>query len=822
MAIRIQQYSTPPRRIQAGGIDPGFSSPLIRDAGRNGTADVVDAMLKAGMQITEVGIREYVKDQTAAVSQSLLNLKSELTAERDRYMAQNKGQNAIGAGDHFRRFADEAVQRHLDKGQFSGRFREMFMSQAVGTGLHFTEQGQAYGRQQKSTWEDSVLKGDLAEFEQQIARNYDNPEWIEFSMQGLRQRIEAMKPGMDLRALYQELDSLVHKSRLTGLIADGRYDEAERLLGGGGISAGGGGGSLSARNLAANNFGNVKNSAGGFNAYATREDGLMGVGERVLRYSNAPERGWNARTLEAMTAIYAPDSDGNDSKAYAAFLGEKLGISPDAKINFRDPKILSGLIRWMPVMEHGGDRVKISAEEAEAAARALLRGEKPRITGEAEKIASGSTGKDSLAPGQLEAGNIDLYNRPVVKNPDGSISTVRTISFNADGKEIVIPTVSDDGRILSDEDAIALYEKTGKHFGKFDTPDHATAYAQKLHEDQERLYVPREQQASRPSPSWLSPADRMKFQGMIEAGKRKRVEESIVTQAQSILDFTRGMDATERVSAALEQVSRIGDIRERNAVHSLVNRELAFQDVKEKAADANAARDLAAATRDMDPVEREQHFVQSGVSQTVRNMATELLNTGTKTDAVALSQAKEDISNGMSIMEVSSKYGVLINARDMEDLRSLSVNEERKKANRQQNAFFRKMVAESGLDIKNEEDLAFLNEVRVELEEKIAAGDFKTPLEQKNWIYEQLARRINLNGWWPDGKYTPREALGQDDAVLPVPRWEEEEIRRQLAARGIFDPTEEQVQQVYAKDHGQAVGRQPRPEEITPLTPIFW
>lgn len=71
MAIRIQQYNTPPRRIQAGGIDPGFSNPLIRDAGRSADADVTDAMLKAGMQITEVGIREYVKDQTTAVSETL-------------------------------------------------------------------------------------------------------------------------------------------------------------------------------------------------------------------------------------------------------------------------------------------------------------------------------------------------------------------------------------------------------------------------------------------------------------------------------------------------------------------------------------------------------------------------------------------------------------------------------------------------------------------------------------------------------------------------------------------------------------------------------
>ncbi len=93
-----------------------------------------------------------------------------------------------------------------------------------------------------------------------------------------------------------------------------------------------------------------------------------------------------------------------------------------------------------------------------------------------------------LARGQLQAGNIDLNNRPVVHNPDGSISTVRSISANFDGREVLIPTVSEDGRILSDDDAIAQYQKTGRNLGIFDTPDNATAYAQSLHQDQERLY----------------------------------------------------------------------------------------------------------------------------------------------------------------------------------------------------------------------------------------------------------------------------------------------------------------------------------------------
>lgn len=92
-------------------------------------------------------------------------------------------------------------------------------------------------------------------------------------------------------------------------------------------------------------------------------------------------------------------------------------------------------------------------------------------------------------------GNIDLNNRPVYKNEDGSISTVRSMSFwdDNENKEILVPTIAFDEKgnaiSLTNDEAIQRYYQTGEYLGKFDDYKEADKYAEKLHENQEKIYT---------------------------------------------------------------------------------------------------------------------------------------------------------------------------------------------------------------------------------------------------------------------------------------------------------------------------------------------
>lgn len=227
--IRIQTYNSTPRRIQTGGINPG-NQPALRTVSGRAEDRTLAAMLQSGLKLTDIAVKEYVSNETARVSQSLQQMNAELAAERERYMRENQGQNALNAGEHFENFARELAEKHLADGKFQGRFAQEFVQQAAGTALHFTEQGRSYAGQQRAAWQDSLLKGEISTFQNQVAQNYDNKDWIEFNLNNLTHRINEMRPGLDNRALLDDVRKDAAEGVIDGFLASGRVGDARGAL----------------------------------------------------------------------------------------------------------------------------------------------------------------------------------------------------------------------------------------------------------------------------------------------------------------------------------------------------------------------------------------------------------------------------------------------------------------------------------------------------------------------------------------------------------------------------------------------------------------
>jgi hypothetical protein len=87
---------------------------------------------------------------------------------------------------------------------------------------------------------------------------------------------------------------------------------------------------------------------------------------------------------------------------------------------------------------------------------------------------------DDKPEGLRGPGNINLNGRPLVANSDGSYSSEKSFSRGTDKGEVLVPQIVN-GKTLNQDDAWDHYKKTGEHMGVFDTPEHADAYAGKVH-----------------------------------------------------------------------------------------------------------------------------------------------------------------------------------------------------------------------------------------------------------------------------------------------------------------------------------------------------
>lgn len=102
-----------------------------------------------------------------------------------------------------------------------------------------------------------------------------------------------------------------------------------------------------------------------------------------------------------------------------------------------------------------------------------------------------AAGVSTFRPG-YGYGNINLNDRPVYRNADGTVSTVDSFSTNIDGREVLLPQIGRDAQgnavRWTQDQAIDNYLKTGENLGKFKSVEDANAYADWLHNQQAGLY----------------------------------------------------------------------------------------------------------------------------------------------------------------------------------------------------------------------------------------------------------------------------------------------------------------------------------------------
>jgi len=92
---------------------------------------------------------------------------------------------------------------------------------------------------------------------------------------------------------------------------------------------------------------------------------------------------------------------------------------------------------------------------------------------------SGKPDIETQPSGLIERGNIDLSKRIPLKNEDGTVSPLKSISIEQDGNIVLIPTIQD-GKRMTDAEAIRYYQKSGQNLGVFETEADAARYAKRV------------------------------------------------------------------------------------------------------------------------------------------------------------------------------------------------------------------------------------------------------------------------------------------------------------------------------------------------------
>jgi len=124
-------------------------------------------------------------------------------------------------------------------------------------------------------------------------------------------------------------------------------------------------------NYAGQSGASLERPGGRFARFETAYDGLKAMANQLLRYFDGKTTGKRLQTISDIISTWAPGSE-NNTAAYIKRLSAVMGISPNARLNLRDPSTMSALMGG--IIHHENGRNPYSSEVVGMAARSATGG----------------------------------------------------------------------------------------------------------------------------------------------------------------------------------------------------------------------------------------------------------------------------------------------------------------------------------------------------------------------------------------------------------------------------------------------------------------
>lgn len=480
-------------------------------------ADIAKGIAGLAGAATKAYLAHEGRIQEGLVDEAYLKARSRMTQWQADYNKTHKAGDALNAQRDYeaqwQQIAGDIAKEY--QGRLSGAYAKKFDRGMELGRLYALSHGGVYQEAQTKVWDKNqtelLLQNALS------AIDTGDPAQAQLERQRLVEQVQRVHPGENIAPYMQKIDLALFERQFNGKLAQGDFRGAEAMLNGYAPQAQGGGTSSAIQGAPAGSVITTRGKRGSiaddqnnpwnlskrgtnddtprrqrFEVYSSPEEGTLAAFRQFQRY-NEGKLGSKVQvgtrdgqpvyaamnTLRGM--VHKWQSGRTDAPAKVVAWMQRQGLDVDSPVDMNTPQGQEAVAQMMSYLAINESSWSISPQQV----LQVVRGQ-GRSGGQAQAPMFSAYDKPQ---GLVEQGNIDIANRPRVKNADGSVSTVRSISVNVGGKETLIPTVSEDGRIMSDDEAVEQFRKTGKHLGKFDSVKNAEEYAQRLHEQQERMYV---------------------------------------------------------------------------------------------------------------------------------------------------------------------------------------------------------------------------------------------------------------------------------------------------------------------------------------------